>query len=231
MTSRIYPQSQLLCVDENTSPFIQFGSQAIESQSESAHEVRQRVKQAIRNGDFLRAIAWLNRLIMHDPMNAENHNNRGLVYFRQGSLQRAFVDFNRAIALDPELPAAYNNRGNYYAAQGLSQLALDDYQQAIALNPFHVRARINQAVTLRELGRFDEALIGFEDALLFRQFDSKIYAERGRTYHLRGDWNCAIADYHRALEALSTTHQLFNPAHQSRHTQIMGWLRELHPAA
>jgi tetratricopeptide (TPR) repeat protein len=40
------------------------------------------------------------------------------------------------------------------------------------------------------------------------QLEGNIYAERGRTYELRGDWNCAIADYQKALALLSDLVQL-----------------------
>lgn len=231
MTGRIYPKLQPECVDESRPPSPHCVFAPSDSCQETVEQVRHRVKQAVSRGDFLRAIALLNRLIMNDPTSAEDLNNRGLIHFWQGSGARALSDFNRAIAIDPELSAAYNNRGNYYAAQGRPQRALEDYESAIDRDPFYVRARINQAMTLRELGQYDEALVGFEEALLFRQFDSEIYAERGRTYHLRGDWNCAIADYYRALEALPSYRLSLPPSAQTRRTKVMSWLTELHPAA
>ncbi len=71
------------------------------------------------------------------------------------------------------------------------------------MNPRHVWARINQGITERELGKFEQAIENFEVALLFKQLESYLWAEKGRTYHFWGEWNCAT-DYHRALT------QLFN---------------------
>jgi tetratricopeptide (TPR) repeat protein len=198
---------------------------------ESVQQVRRRVSQAVDQGDFIRAIALLNRLITQFPANAEDYNNRGLVHFWQGAFHKAVLDFNRAIALNPDLPAAYNNRANYYAAKGAKESALEDYERTIDLDPFHVRARINRAITLRELGRYDLALDGFEEALLFRQKAGEIYAERGRTYHLRGDWNCAIADYYRAIAVFDRSSSETSTPLPRLQRQIMVWLQELTPAA
>jgi tetratricopeptide (TPR) repeat protein len=200
---------------------------------ESVAQLRQRVLEAVEQQDFNRAIALLNRLIISYPARAEDYSNRGLVHWWSGQFHKALQDFNRAIALDPFLSSAYNNRGNCHAAQGAYHKALADYEQAIDLDPFYVRARINQAITLRDLGRYDEALASLEESLLFRQFFGEIYAERGRTYHLRGDWNCAIADYHRALELFPARPQ--TPRKEavqvrSRRQQILLWLQQLQPA-
>ncbi len=199
--------------------------------SESVGQVRQRVLRAVNQGDFNKAISMLSRLITSDPVNAEDYNNRGLVYLWSGQPHKALMDLNRAIALNPNLPSAYNNRANCYATQGALSKALADYDRAIDLNPYHVRARINQAITLRELGRYDEALTGFDDALLFRQYEGDIYLERGRTYHLRGDWNSAIADYQRALALVPdfSNHNscLLHPKRQ----KLLNWLHQLNSAA
>jgi tetratricopeptide (TPR) repeat protein len=135
---------------------------------------------------------------------------------------------NRAIQLNPELDQAYNNRANGYASLGLVTQAIDDYETAIDLNPFNVRARINLGVTRRELGDFDKALTCFDEALVFYQLTAVIYAERGRTFHLRGDWNCAIADYHRALNLINASED--KPQHYRLACRIRKWLAELLPS-
>ena len=230
MVSRIYLKLDDIGTDGNIP---QSQSQLHDDSSllrESTRQVRQQISYAIDEGDFIRAIALLNHLIKDFGI-AEDYNNRGLVHFWRGSWQKAFWDFNRAIAMNPELAAAYNNRANYYASQGRKKNALEDYERAIDLDPFYVRARINRAITLRELDCFDAALDGFEDALLFRQLAGEIYAERGRTYHLRGDWNCAIADYRRALKFFPVPTQGIARLIPPRRRQILTWLKQLDNAA
>ena len=231
MPRRIYPSRNKsnLSVIRAPRPLKRRGS--AEQLRDSAQQVRQRVRQAVSQGDFTRAIAHSNRLILNHSATAEDFNNRGLIHLWNGQAHRAISDFDQAIALNPELPAAYNNRANYYASQGDAIHALQDYERTIDLDPFHVKARINRAITLRGLGCYDLALAELDEALLFHKMSGEIYAERGRTYHLCGDWNGAIADYQRALQAFSLPTSAVSLAKNSYRRDVLIWLDELLPAA
>ncbi|MFK0732868.1 MAG: tetratricopeptide repeat protein [Gloeotrichia echinulata GP01] len=178
-----------------------------------------------QEGDYTEAIALLSQLIQRHPENAVDYNNRGLIYFQSGETQKAFCDYNTALEINPNLASAYNNRANYYAACGELRAAIADYDQAIDLHPSHVRARINRGITLRDLTEYEEAIENFDVALLFGQLEGHILAQRGRTYHLCGDWNCAIADYRRAITKLSDSSRDV-PGCRLR-LQVENWLNEL----
>ena len=191
-----------------------------------------------QQGNYIDAIALLSQLVNRHPHNAIDYNNRGLVYFQSGQPRQALMDYNRAIQLNPQLYNAYNNRGNYYAACEQLVAALADYDRAIDLKPSYVRAWINRGITLRDLGRYDQAIENFDIAeslnggfvrskLSNTGLEGHIYAERGRTYHLWGDWNCAIMDYRRALAQLPQKGAWsFNPASRLR-VQAETWLNQL----
>lgn len=193
----------------------------------NAHVVRQRALSEARCGHFQSAIALFDQLLIANPYSARDYNNRGLVYFQSGHLEMALADYNQALLLNPYLDGAYNNRANYYAAIGLYLEAILDYDAALDLNPDNVRAWINQGITFRDLQMFDRAIESLETALTLGHLESHIYAERGRTYHLRGDWNCAIADYQRALGCIDDpcATALGNDT-RLRH-QIHTWMEEL----
>ena len=179
-----------------------------------------------QQGDYTKAIALLSYLIDHHPENAVDYNNRGLIYFQSGDRQKALRDYNKALDLNSKLASAYNNRANYYAACGQLTAALSDYEQALDINPHHVRAWINSSITLRDLEEYGEAIENLEIAMLFGQLKGHIWAERGRTYHLWGDWNCAIADYRRALAKLPLLKDKDVIGYRLR-LQIETWLNEL----
>ncbi|MBF2064151.1 MAG: tetratricopeptide repeat protein [Calothrix sp. C42_A2020_038] len=180
-----------------------------------------------RLGDYREAISLLNQLLKRNPENAIDYNNRGLIYYQCGERQKAFHDYNTAIELNPKLASAYNNRANYYAAYGNLAAALDDYDEALNLNPTYTRAWINRGITLRDLGRYEESIDNFEVAQLFDQYEGHILAERGRTYHLWGDWNWAIADYRRALALLPMSQNHSDAAGWRLRLQVENWLGEL----
>lgn len=200
--------------------------------------LRQRALYAAQNGDCAFALKGFNHLIQRNPHNAADYNNRGLVYFQSGQLALALSDYNYAIELDPNLANVYNNRANYYAALGSLTQAVEDYDQAIRIDPMNVRAWINQGITFREMDLYEQAVENFSYALDINQhsgdpstqvmLEGHIFAERGHAYHLSGDWNCAIAEYHRALAILENP-DLFSEMGSSFHLrhQLEEWLREL----
>ncbi len=198
------------------------------SQTEREAILRQRALLETQHGNHAEAIDIFSELIGRSPDNANHYCNRGLVYFKNGQLEAAMSDYNRAIALNPRLDSAYNNRANYYAAQGLYLEAILDYDVALDLNPANVRAWINQGITFREVEMYDRALESLDLALCLGKLEGHVYAERGRTYHLRGDWNCAVGEYHRALSQLALSNAESQNASMLRlYLQVESWLDEL----
>jgi len=211
VSSYVAPERELLALDAET----------------NAHVVRQRALSEARCGNFKAAIALFDELLLADPYSARDYNNRGLVYFQSGHLEASLADYNQALLLNPYLDGAYNNRANYYAAIGLYLEAILDYDAALDLNPDNIRAWINQGITFRDLQMYDRAVESFDTALTLGHLESHIYAERGRTYHLRGDWNCAIADYQRALSCIDDPCATAMGSDARLRHQVHTWKEEL----
>lgn len=188
--------------------------------------LRQQALTAIRQGEYEQAIELFTELVDRNPLSANDYNNRGLVYFQSGQFDEAIADYDRALEINPTLDSVYNNRANYYAAKGQLLDAIVDYEIALDLNPSNIRAWINQGITLRDLQLYDQAIESFDLALCFGRLEGHIYAERGRTYHLWGDWNYAIADYQRAIAHLPLTMPATEPSARLR-LQVEVWLDDL----
>ena len=198
-------------------------SVSIASIANSEQNLRSCVQEKASQGNYRVAISLLDRLIALCPDNAADYNNRGLMHFRNNQIIEAVEDLSQALAINPRLDSAYNNRANCYAAQGELNNAIADYDLALDLNPANLRAWINQGITFRELGLYDLALENFEITLIIGDaLEERIYPERGRTYHLRGDWNCAVGDYQKALIILAD-----KPSLASYRQKVTGWLNQL----
>ena len=181
------------------------------------------IKVKATQGDYAVAISLLDRLITLCPDSAINYNNRGLMHFRNNQIIEALCDLSFALEIDPCLDSAYNNRANCYAARGNFSEAIADYELALDLNPSNLRAWINQGITFRELELYELGLENFDIALVVGDaLEGRIYAERGRTYFLRGDWNCAVADYRKALELLAE-----QTSEISYFCKVQDWLDEV----
>ncbi len=203
--------------DLNQQPQLTTASSAIEQQ------IKNCVKAKANKGDYVVAISLLDQLIALRPDHAVNYNNRGLMYFLNNQIIEAFCDLSLALEINPHLDSAYNNRANCYAAQGDLGEAIADYDLALDLNPANLRAWINQGIAFRELEMYELGLENFDIALLIGDaLQERIYAERGRTQHLRGDWNCAISDYQTALNIL-----INKPREINYFCKVQSWLNQL----
>jgi tetratricopeptide (TPR) repeat protein len=202
--------------------------------------LRQQAIDKAQQGQKQEAIKLFSLLIRHNPGNAGNYNNRGLLYFQEGQHLQALADYDQALKLNSQLAKVYNNRANCYAALGDLEAAIADYETAIDLDPTDIRTRLNQGITFRELNLFESAIESFDLALQISQFlnstdemmgvpaalEGHVYAERGRTYHYLGDWNFAVADYHRALARLPFSENSFGASSRLR-GQVQTWLNDL----
>lgn len=181
------------------------------------------ISEHIRQENYAVAIALINTLINRQPESAINYNNRGLMHFKNHQFEEALDDLNQALAINPKLDSAYNNRANCHAAQGDLVAAISDYDEALDINPGNLRAWINQGITFRDIKSYDLALGNFDICLILgSSFKSTIHAERGRTYHLRGDWNCAVSDYRLSLKLLEGSVDSDN-----YREKVQSWLDEL----
>ncbi len=222
-----------LVIDQTDSHPVAHG--CISRYPDREYYLRQQAKDAAQQGNYEYGIELLDALIDARPTNATYYNNRGLLHFQAGHFDLAIQDYNFALQLNPKLASAYNNRGNYHATQGHLERAIADYDRAIDLDPGNMRARINQSITFRELGQYEQAIEELDLALQLLQtvylssfnandwIEGHLYRERGRTYHLWGDWNYAIADYQRALALLPKSTS--TPDCMSQ--QIISWLDSL----
>ncbi|HEY9770707.1 MAG TPA: tetratricopeptide repeat protein [Coleofasciculaceae cyanobacterium] len=193
------------------------------SSEQQLKKLRTCVKAKASQGNYPVAIALLDRLIALCPDNAVDYNNRGLMHFRNNQIVEALCDLSQALKINPHLDSAYNNRANCYAARGELAEAIADYDTALDLNPANLRAWINQGIAFRELEMYDLAIENFDITLIIGDsLQERIYAERGRTNYLQGDWNCAVADYQTALKILAARPDLTN-----LRQKVQAWLDRL----
>ncbi|MGA1625280.1 MAG: tetratricopeptide repeat protein [Prochlorothrix sp.] len=197
---------------------------ALSPTSHSLPSLRRKVADAVRQGNYTTALALINQILRQQPSSALDYNNRGFIQFHLGNYTAALQDLNTALRLDRSLDSAYNNRGNCYAQQYRFTHALWNYHQALAYNPHNHRARLNLGITLRDMGLARLALENFEYLIVQGQISLHAQAERGRTHHVMGHWNWAMADYHQVWNQLLEQSDL--SFHPLRHS-LERWMDEL----
>lgn len=173
---------------------------------------------AIQSGRALEAIDFLNVAIEGNALDAERmalaYHHRGIANQKLGLSGHAVADYTSAIwqgGLPAQvLPRSYYNRAVAYAGMGQQTRAERDYDKAIELAPDYASAFHNRGNLRRHLGRHEDAVADYNQALtLGMQPRAHLtYFARALSYNELGEKSAALDDAARALELKSD----FEPA-------------------
>jgi len=160
------------------------------------------------NGDYDRAIAEFNQVILMYPKNETAYNNRGNAYASKGDYDLAIADFNQAILLNPNNAEAYMNRGIAYSFSKIDvDQAIADCNQAIQLNSGLALAYNARAIAYALKRNYNQAIADFETYLQSNPNDfdatdrlTTAYYARGIAYFENGEHNLAFADFNQAIQ-------------------------------
>ena len=150
-------------------------------------------------GDLRSASAIYEKVLEHEPQNAEALHLLGLVAHQSGQPQPAIDYMSRAISINPNSAVMYSNRGRALAAAGQFEAALADYDQAAVLQPDLAQLDQSRAAALQGLGRLDEALESFDRALELTPAQADVLSDRGALLRAMGRRDEALASYDQAL--------------------------------
>lgn len=94
---------------------------------------------------------------------------------------------------------SYHAANNFFE-DGNYARALEEYEAALRENPQSIDALRGRARSLMQLGRNQEALAAFDEAIARAPDVGATYANRGILYDRMGKYRQAIADYEKALQ-------------------------------
>jgi tetratricopeptide (TPR) repeat protein len=83
-------------------------------------------------------------------------------YFERGLYAEAIEEVGEALKHYPDFPDLHNQLGLALSLSGDRVQAVSAFRRALHLHPGYVEARLNLAITLNDLGRYDEALREFQ---------------------------------------------------------------------
>jgi Flp pilus assembly protein TadD len=163
---------------------------------------------------------------------------RGKQAFEKRNYAAALTDFQEVLRRNARFADVRHLTGLCLSFLGHPDAALHEFNEAIALNGRYIEAHINRAITLNELGRFEEAQIAFAQAAELEtesegQFPAAVsarlanaHAQLGDMYMDAGAAAPAVQQYRAALELRSHFHDIRN-----RLAQALIQLGELTEAA
>jgi len=127
---------------------------------------------------------------------------RGFVKRRVGRPEEAVEDLKRALSLDQKNREAYNHLGMALLDAGHFELALGTFEDATTYSDqqFGPNLNNNKALALFRLGRIEECMSCFLDALSNTQAPEAAFFYNRGTVHLKlSDWTAAAHDFESAV--------------------------------
>ncbi|MDB5012425.1 MAG: hypothetical protein JWQ25_627 [Daejeonella sp.] len=149
--------------------------------------------------EYDRAINEYNQMLRIDSLSHATFNNRAIAYRNQKLYDLALADHNQAITLGPKETSYYYARAATYKEKGDIASAIKDYDETISLIG-KSSAYLSRAYFFNRIGKTDEALKDFNEAIRLDPKYIYAYTGRGNFYRKLGKYEISEADYAKAIE-------------------------------
>ncbi len=169
-------------------------------------------------GKYQEAIKEYQNIIQISEPDSDLYVNLGAAYQALKDNDKAIEAYKKAIEINDGNSTAYYYMGTAYFKEKDYEKALTSYQKALAINPDdkNIKQAIDsskQVMTNKILekgineyndGKYEQALLTFNTALITAPKDADIYYQRGMVYDTLKKYPLAISDYKHAI--------MYNPA-------------------
>jgi Tfp pilus assembly protein PilF len=159
-----------------------------------------------RAGDFDDALARYRALLERDELNAQTHNNLGLLYQEKGLLAEAARELERAVLLGPRNAGTLSNYGVTLLMLGRTDEAVAEFQAALKIDPGNLDARVNLALAERSSGQVDLAKETLLDVLNRAPANAPAHYNLAQLYDQTNEPARAVEHYRLFLEHAGPDH-------------------------
>jgi tetratricopeptide (TPR) repeat protein len=154
------------------------------------------------------------------PDHAKAHNNLGCLFHLRGRLDEALACYRRALELDPVLPEANQNFGSIVRDPKALEHAIAGYRGQVAANRHDALAFNHLGNTLREAGRYPEALEALGNAVRLDASLAEAHFSRSFVLLLTGNYLDGWREYEwrwRTLAYSAPARRFRQPMWDGRH--------------
>jgi len=146
------------------------------------------------------AVACYRKALQLKPSLPSAHFNLGALLQGQGFLKEAAQHYQKAVDLEPRFFEALGNLGAVQQLQGRLEEAEQCYRKALAIQT-DARGHFNLGTVLYGLGRHQDAVLEFREAVNLDPDFADAWNSLGETLRDRGEMEEAVRCYERALAA------------------------------
>jgi Tfp pilus assembly protein PilF len=154
-----------------------------------------------RAGDFENALQYYRALLRGNELNAQAHNNLGLLYQERNLLDESARELQRALIIEPNNAGTRNNYGVTLLKQGHVDEALGEFTTASRLAPRSVDPLVNMALARRDAGQPEAATETLVRALALDPRNAAAHYNLAQLYDQANETAPAVEHYRKFLEA------------------------------
>ena len=173
-----------------------------------------------RAGEFENALRYYRLVLDRDELNAQAHNNLGLLYQERGLLQDSARELKRALAIEPRNAGTHNNYGVTLLMLKRIDEAAAEFQAALALEPANLDALVNLGLAQRDAGQLDTAKETLLRALNRSPDNAAAHYNLAQLYDQTHEPARAVEHYRRFLEHAGVEHADRGAAVRARITAL-----------
>lgn len=144
------------------------------------------------------------RALRPDPV-AEQHNQRGDLFYSEGDYKKAETEYNYAIGIDSGRSVYHSNKGFSLLRQGDYDNAIVDFSTAISLDNNNADAYIGRSRAYAGRSDLENAVEDLTAALDIKRNSFYILEERGDVFLKQGEYELAIIDYRKCSQVAAKT--------------------------
>jgi Tfp pilus assembly protein PilF len=159
-----------------------------------------------RAGDFDGALQRYRALLERDELNAQAHNNLGLLYQEKGLVADAARELQRAVAIEPSNAGTHSNYGVTLLMLGRTDEAVAEFRSALKIDPSNLDARVNLALAERSSGQVDLAKETLLDVLNRAPANAPAHYNLAQLYDQTNEPARAVEHYRLFLEHAGPDH-------------------------
>ena len=159
-----------------------------------------------RAGDFENALVNYRAVLQANELNAQAHNNLGMLYQAKNLQDDAARSFERALIISPRYVLARNNYGVTLLRQSRADAAAAQFRTVLDLEPGNVDALVNLALAEQAQGRPAEAMATLLRALAIAPRHAAAHYNLAVLHDDAGETARAAAHYRAFLEHAGPDH-------------------------
>lgn len=172
-----------------------------------------------------------------EPDNLVAHLNLATVLAKQGEFGRASRAARRGLKISPSSPHLHLLLANIYYSMEKYPAAALEYQKALKAEPQATVPRVNLAMALAKIGKFDKALVQMEIVRSFEANLPQIPLYLGKIHAMRyrkeqKGWKEAVAEFRKAVLALPEDVEVYKElgdilAENAQYAEARKWYRRV----